>query len=371
MSAGHVVTLHGAYYTDNFGDILLMDLFRRWIGQHPAVGEVRVPFLTPRAGGIARSAPRRWRSLASSDVLVMGGGGYFGEPAARRQRWGLRMLHRYVAPASLFAALGRPYAIIGVGVGPISNPAARAGAASVARRARRTVVRDAPSRDYLAAYGVDASSVVVAADAALALRRDDIPEAARSSVRDFLGERRAAKRVALHVSQVPTLGARKVTVLDELADVLAGRDDVETVSISDQTGAPEQRRAAVALAERNDDRYHVHDYRDPWTLAALLAEVDLVVTTKLHVGIVAAACGADVLSFPTHVKTPRFYAQIGASDRCTPLHALAEGEAAERLERALTSDPKLVLPQEVRDAACRNRTELHAFLDEAFEGPQR
>jgi Uncharacterized conserved protein len=53
-------------------------------------------------------------------------------------------------------------------------------------------------------------------------------------------------------------------------------------------------------------------------LLGLLNACDLVMTSKLHVGIVAAARAKPVLAFPYHLKTQRFYKQIGRPDLCLP-----------------------------------------------------
>jgi len=60
--------------------------------------------------------------------------------------------------------------------------------------------------------------------------------------------------------------------------------------------------------------------------------VDLIITPKLHVGIVGAALGKSVLSFPYHIhKIKRYYRQIGEEDRCVLLKDITESVAYDKL----------------------------------------
>jgi polysaccharide pyruvyl transferase WcaK-like protein len=46
---------------------------------------------------------------------------------------------------------------------------------------------------------------------------------------------------------------------------------------------------------------------------------ELIVTSKLHVGIVGIATGCKVISIPTHSKTIRLYKQLGLENFCIPV----------------------------------------------------
>ena len=70
-------------------------------------------------------------------------------------------------------------------------------------------------------------------------------------------------------------------------------------------------------------------------LLTVLDQVEEVVTTKLHVGIVATAFGCTVWSFALHPKIERFYRQVGVSEQCLPLwkDGFKKASADEFLER--------------------------------------
>lgn len=72
-----------------------------------------------------------------------------------------------------------------------------------------------------------------------------------------------------------------------------------------------------------------------WETVALISQLSALVTTKLHVGIVAYALGVYCESFATHRKTPRFYRQIGRSSQSLMWNDIDQTIAREKTERAL------------------------------------
>ena len=55
-----------------------------------------------------------------------------------------------------------------------------------------------------------------------------------------------------------------------------------------------------------------------------IAKSSLIITSKLHVGIVSIAQGGKVISIPAHEKTFRLYKQLGLSDFCIQKGSLNE-----------------------------------------------
>lgn len=62
-----------------------------------------------------------------------------------------------------------------------------------------------------------------------------------------------------------------------------------------------------------------------WTVAAIIGRCDAVVTTQLHVGIVAYALGVPPCSPSAHEKTKRFYRQISRSNWQVDIPKIGEG----------------------------------------------
>ena len=96
-----------------------------------------------------------------------------------------------------------------------------------------------------------------------------------------------------------------------------------------------------------------YKYSTSHDLVSLLNECDLVITTKLHVGILSASLGKSVLAFPTHrEKVERYYKQIGESGRCLSLKKVNYDIVFNMLENY--HDKKIVLSNEILKKAMKN-----------------
>ena len=121
--------------------------------------------------------------------------------------------------------------------------------------------------------------------------------------------------------------------------------------------------ATVELNEALPKQSMIVPYEDHQLLTALISEMDSVATNKLHVGIVSAAVGTSVVSFPFHNKTLRFYKQIEAEQRCIPLKFVERGDIKRQIERyLLNDDTNSLVPGIVRNLAENNRQLLRDFL---------
>jgi polysaccharide pyruvyl transferase WcaK-like protein len=364
------VVLHGAYHTDNYGDMLLMLLYRRWIEEAGEGVEVRMPFLPPATAHQLDAPPGRGAiELRGVDTFVYGGGGYFGEPPTGVARWGLRLTVRHLLPGLAVALGGGDLVLSGVGAGPVTFGPARGALAHILSRARLVSVRDEASRAFLVGLGARAGDVHVTADAALVLRPASLPAAAVRFAAGWLATVPPAPRLGVHVGGASAAGPGYRALLDDVLAFARERPDLRLVPLSDQTGARGQVEAIEELAGRLPGRCDPYRYDEPWRLTALLGRLDMVVTTKLHVGIVAAALGTPVLSYPRHPKVGRFYEQVGAPEASTPLAGLRPGRALDDL-RARFGRPEAAvsIPDDVRDAADANRRLLQRHLRARLAG---
>ena len=150
-----MLAIHGAYYDNNFGDLLLLKIFENWA--IAATGDQIAYPLVPgreqsRFSTYFPDAAYGLGQRRSWNGLIYGGGGHFGEPDASSRKgykgyrsWSLRFFLRHVLPAELCIRQGIPYAIAGVGVGPLSNPVVRRQVQRIFRHAAVVSVRDAES----------------------------------------------------------------------------------------------------------------------------------------------------------------------------------------------------------------------------------
>jgi len=165
--------LAGAFGQRNPGDEALLDAFlaslpERWSG----VATTSTPAATAAIHGCAVVDARRpaavARTLLASDAVVFAGGTVFKalHASSGRRRGALLRNAALVAVAS--KALGRPVALVGVGVGDLDAWGAPTLARALVRVADLLVVRDEESVERLAAAGA-AMPVRVAADPAWVL----------------------------------------------------------------------------------------------------------------------------------------------------------------------------------------------------------
>jgi polysaccharide pyruvyl transferase WcaK-like protein len=64
-----------------------------------------------------------------------------------------------------------------------------------------------------------------------------------------------------------------------------------------------------------------------------IADCDTIITSKLHVGIVASALGRKVISLPVHPKTSRFYEDLSLKEFCLEGERRNPSEIARLLEK--------------------------------------
>lgn len=364
------IALQGSYFGHNFGDVLLLSLYRKWIKETIADCEVVLPQGSEDAIVHIGADIVGFKHLVGSHGLIYAGGGYFGEPPgspAQIRRWSVRNLFRHMPSGSIATGLGRPVAVIGVGAGPLSSPMFRYILRWLVERAEIVAVRDEESRRFLHNIGVSRPDTEVTADAALSITIDDIPKEILTLIRSRFPTNNL---VGVHLPSRPSFSSRVELVLNGLEMVLRQRQDLEIVVISDNVSY-DPRPLATQLERRHLARVHVATYSDPWTLVALLSQLRLVITTKLHVGIVATAVGTLPLAFPFHHKTERFYRQIGRPELCTPLTRVDREGVARQLEQALHEtqheDYRYELPCSVREAARRNKQLVQRFLGIVLE----
>ncbi len=315
------ILLHGSYFGLNFGDTLLCRLFSDWIkGARPGC-EVLLPLANRRNQELIGSDGRGLMAIPGADALMLCGGGYFGEPSKAVAAWTRRAYRRHIIMAKYLAA-GKPLSILGVGVGPVSSPRLRRDMVDLFERAQTVVVRDEASADYLRRWGLQ-RHLEVATDAVVTASEDELRSGLVSAPASLVELReRYGHVICIHNSGEPLPAELDFT--RELVAWLLKETGFGLVLASDSV----PRRRPTTWVDRfevgsNEGRVLRFRYDgDPRSMIGLLSEVDLSITTKLHVGIVSSALHVPVISLPRHNKTPRFYRQMELDDWCIdfPMH---------------------------------------------------
>ena len=76
-----IISLHGSYFYNNYGDTLLVNLFASWIKEALPDSEINLPIANRRKIWEMPGEKSGIINLCKSHALVFCGGGYFGELA--------------------------------------------------------------------------------------------------------------------------------------------------------------------------------------------------------------------------------------------------------------------------------------------------
>jgi polysaccharide pyruvyl transferase WcaK-like protein len=326
-----MVSVHGSYFGYNFGDTLLCAIFSRWVEQ--AGAPVNLPLANGPNHLAIGAASRGLFGFLRAKKLVFCGGGYFGEPAKGRAVWAVRNYFRHVLLGEVALLMGKPVAILGTGVGPVSAGWLRRKIIRLFNRAAVVVVRDRESADYLVKHGFT-GKLEIASDAAISLVGSKLPKAAVAKAADVFAKVGAKKKVFLHLQSIGK--GHDAAVFAEIERFLKANKGVVPVAITDSKPRKKallpQQETARKIVQRLPGAMLWEYDGDLWALAAMLGEADLIITNKLHVGIVGSSLGKFVVSLPHHVKTPRFYNQMGLGDRCVQVGDGAPAKVAALLK---------------------------------------
>lgn len=333
------ISLHGSYYPNNFGDVLILAIQAQWIREITGK-EVALPFATAvYRDTICSSSLKGIKALKNSSKLVYGAGGYLGEPLVKKWKWGFRNLKNHAIPAEYALLNKKKFAIIGPGVGPITNYFTRKEIIRICKKSSVLAVRDDESKEYLKEYGVPETKINVTSDVALTLKKSELPNWAREKSKNLF-KKIDGYKYGIHIGtdfNSSTYGGQTRILVEECIDFLNNNEDITPVIIIDNDNV-QQNKSANYIIDNVKRKCLIHKYKNIWETVAVLGDLDFVLTNKLHVGIVAYTLGAQCLSFPYHPKTQRFYKQIGEEEWCVPLLDITHGSVATLLDKSLDKD---------------------------------
>ncbi|MBE0534673.1 MAG: polysaccharide pyruvyl transferase family protein [Phycisphaerae bacterium] len=344
------VAFLGSSYSDNFGDVLLFKLFLSWIKEVVPTATAIIPFA---AGAFRKSLEADqygMRYLPLVDKVVFVGGGYLGEPPTSQFSWSLRNFCRHVPGFLVSQIMSKPIGVFGVGVGPVSSSPYRWFVKELARKSKVFCVRDVESLEHVHAIAGDCG-VNLVADAALSLATvsELLP-----TVRCGSTDSPRKTRLGLHVHVPQSFKEKSCHVIDAILGFCDTRD-IEVFFLLDERHQ--------TYSHPVSSRGTVVKYTSVEQLIQSIFDLDVIVTTKLHVGIVAMSLGKRVMGLPFHSKTQRFYSQT-RSPFCVPLDRLSVDMLPSLLEDILNSKC-FTIPRDVKDLSLLNKTLLHKFLLEA------
>jgi len=270
------------------------------------------PAQTERLHGVAavpRLRPATLAAIRDADAVLSGGGGLFQDVTSGRPPL------YYGGLTELARALGRPYAILAQGLGPLRGGLQRRVTARALERASHVSLRDQGSIELARALGVQLP-IDAAPDLALGLEAPDVEPAARIVV----------------AMRGRGLDDGRLRMLREAVGSLA--TDLEVVALP--MHEPDDRAASVALVEgmrHGRVSAPATGYR---AALEIIASARLVIGMRLHALVLAALAGVPVVAFPYDPKVEAFAASAGQ-----PIARPGSGADGIRIaaDEALAADP--------------------------------
>lgn len=322
------VVVHGAYRGDNFGDTLLMALTCRELrscGCKVLVSNVCANSMRYVAIDENILVLSNRKEEQESDVLVYGGGGYFGEQPVSPVKWNLRFIKLHLPIGFRFAKRRKGIVFCGVDFGPQCLWLARVLSKKLLNSAVYIGARNAESCAFLSDIGVDNKIFYETADVALLLKQLNVPEIEAAG--SYKAENR---RVLVHPSY--EIERREGRLMAELVRRnFDNKVGIEVALLADRANRNVDKMLEGWSSYLGIPDAQVFPYRGPWETCALIRDSEAVVTNKLHTGIVASAYGKNVISLAKHPKNLRFFNQLGRPELCL----LFEGAFEEKFNALL------------------------------------
>lgn len=349
------ISLHGSYFGNNYGDILLMNIFAKWTRDclHDCV--INMPLAHRSLAKDIDYDTTGYINLIRSHALVFCGGGYFGEQPRNPHKWARRNFFRHGIVGIVALLFNIPYAIIGVEFGPITSFWFRKFCIFLAKHAKIIVVRNINSKEFLQSNGVP--NVILSNDAVLSL--SDMVEPKENLSKN--------KQILIHFSGLKSSSEIiKKLVISIINSADYCFNDYSITFISDTPGKNyygSQYEQLFNYLNKNSISYGIENYKICNSLIELINKSDFIITSKLHVGITAAALNKRVLSLWAHPKTKRLHSQIDNSNYCVKFADL-ENIDIESLLNSFFTSTQYHLPSSVKQNALINRDKLFEFLNQ-------
>lgn len=321
------ILIHGAINTSNFGDCLFAKLFYEFLKEK--FPDKNVYFYENRKYGIGPFLRTELNyincysknKLKNMDMLIYMSGGYFGE-RKKGLKYSLKRYLRYFRIGLYFTKKKKPIIAIGIGAGPIYNGFLRRILLKILTNCKIVSVRDEISYKYLIKYGLT-NNIILTADTALI---SDFKKIAVYDDNKEIPFVNGKKRVLfLHLVRDTKLYYAYLNYIIPAINEYSKNENIAVILSCDDGANFNDKSNLNAFTEVIECEHYYYRYNSVKKLISILKASDIVITPKLHVGIVSSRLSKSVLSFPLHhEKTKRFYAQINENERCIPIDKITK-----------------------------------------------
>lgn len=353
--------LSGASAGTNFGDFLFAKMFQEFVGN--IIGHENVYWYNKGYHSFSPFFSRhlnynREFDLSEIDGLVYISGGYFCGDDHTFKDYLIRFLN-YFSIGIRCIVKRIPYCIIGVEAAKSKNVLIDRVQRIIIKHAKVAVVRNQQSLNYIETIlGKNSGRAFCTADSVFSMKTDffddyDIPQEIES---------RECPKLLLHcrpnLSQSRMHFEKIVPIVNMFLD---RHPDYKVVLSPDQYNEGFNKVADKTKELLHTDNVIVYQYDEPIALCKVINNCDVIITDKLHVGIVGAHLSKSVISFSGHTeKISRLYKQLGIEERTLPLSDLSIEQGYDLLENY--HNKKIVVPEAIKKAAGSNLKHLATFI---------
>lgn len=355
--------VHGSFMNDNFGDFLLYEVVMSKLERYEDKFNIFSSDVS-ESYDLLYPVKRKSKlySIFRSDLAVLAGGGYFGEPDKRKLYWSIRFICKHAIPLSILRFRKIPYAIIGVGVGPLSYAIPRNIVKFIFRGAKEISVRDIESKEYLNKIGIK-KEIKITPDWVMGMSIEELVRNKYEAEKIISGYKfnTSNKTIFVHLTTKNNYDGKGMSlVIEELIRFAHSDKNINFIIGCDQDRNTQKERAQDILEKMPSERTRMLKYMGPWTLCSIINKADIVITDKLHVGIVGTRLHKNVISFASHSKALRFYNQIGRSENSVKLSNITKEEINELLKKSKEQKPVDI--DEIVKQAQNNGKILYEFI---------
>lgn len=339
------ILLHGAtdFGSSNFGDFLYGEIYYSFIKE--VLPDAEVSYYNPSDyfKKYTRNYDFSRNDSRNADLLVYIPGGYFGEGNAAQFKHNLMQFYRFMPVGLKSLAKKRDIIVSGVGAGPNTDFILTNSIKAVCKKAKLVTVRDTESKLALEKLGV--KGVYEGADPILSYDYAKLIEST-DQVDQLISEAGNKKIVFVHYNHSEEALEKFASTLSLIS---AQSDDYHFIVGSDQILADEDEKLEKFISLTNAQISHFI-YDSSFELLDLLKRVDIVLTCKLHVGVIATIFNKSVICIAEHpTKSKRYYKRIGDPERCISLYDASVEDIYQLFERF--NQTSVVIPQEEIDKA--------------------
>lgn len=291
-----------------------------------------------------------------ADLIVYIPGGYFGEGHNAKFKENLVQFLRFM-PLGIWASYRKtPMIVLGIGAGPINNILMKFGIKRICNNSSFVTTRDNTSFKALKKLCPKAN-IIECGDVIIS---KNTKKTETKQIQEIMNMKK--KIILVHYNHDKYALERFSECLN---DFVKNNNDYLVVVASDSILEYDNEYYELFKQRFQHDSVHFI-YEDPHEMTALLEKVNIVLTCKLHVGVVASLYGKSVIAAACHPgKTKRFYKQINQSDRCVSLYESNNEQLVGLLDRY--KDKKINIDDKITCNARKSWEILEKFLGDKNE----